>query len=121
MFVLNNAITAGGESQQTRRTLGWGIDMQDWDTGVLAGNVFIGTDNPAVTNTYSWKLMGHTRDVSINHNVSFNSSSSGETTAKAVLFKEDYDGSIQNVSHHNNWIQNYSSTGEMLIDETTSV
>jgi hypothetical protein len=38
--VTNNVLMHIGRTQPTLRTLGWGLDVQDWDGGRVTGNIF---------------------------------------------------------------------------------
>ena len=127
IYVLNNFFADIGYSQQTNRTLGWGIEIKDWDTGVFSGNVLTGHDNDNVTNTYGLLVAGHVSDVSANGNVFYDlGSKAAATTTKSVIFRQatvdpSYTFSnanpMTNVSFDGNYIQNPTSLTELL--ETT--
>ena len=120
IYILNNAIVNGGDSQPTGRSLGWSIQAHDWDTGVVSGNVITGSDNDAVNNVFAWYVTGTITDVSVNNNVVYNLGNVADTTGKMIFFDEDYLSSMTNVSHDNNWIQQPNAGSEMLEDNTAS-
>ncbi|MCA9222552.1 MAG: hypothetical protein KDA71_19635, partial [Planctomycetales bacterium] len=61
-----------GEAQPTNRTLGWGIDVDDWDGGTVSGNVFAHYGGTPLSNIYALTCSGHTNDVSFAKNVIYN-------------------------------------------------
>ncbi len=68
--VTDNVMMHIGRAQPTRRTLGWGLDVQDWDTGVVSGNVFTAWgDSSTLLNNYAIHAVGDTNDVSFTGNV----------------------------------------------------
>ena len=66
--IINNVLMAIGRDQPTNRTLGWNIDADDWDGGLICGNYILNTDNLAVSGLIGIKLGGHSRDVRIAEN-----------------------------------------------------
>lgn len=70
--IQNNIITDIGRSQPTGRTLGWGIDAQDWDGGHIKGNILMHQPLSQITNTYGINVMGTSRDIAITHNIIHN-------------------------------------------------
>jgi hypothetical protein len=65
MYVTNNVLMRGGESQQTGRDLGYGIGANDWESGLIQGNVVENTGSAAVNSVYAINLLGHTGSVDI--------------------------------------------------------
>lgn len=63
--IIDNIMLAIGRDQPTKRTLGWNIDANDWNGGLICGNYVLHTDNSKVTNIYGIKLSGHSSDVKI--------------------------------------------------------
>jgi len=66
--IINNVMLAIGRDQPTNRTLGWNIDANDWDGGLICGNYILHNDNSMVTNLYGIRLDGHSNDVVISKN-----------------------------------------------------
>jgi len=66
--IIDNIMLAIGRDQPTKRTLGWNIDANDWNGGLICGNYLLHNDNEQVTNIYGIKLSGHSRDVNISKN-----------------------------------------------------
>ena len=78
LVVVNNVMTAIGRSFPTNRTLGWGIDVNDWSSGLVHGNLLANwgkTDS--YTNTYGFNIIGHTTDTIISENIIYNIVSGG--------------------------------------------
>jgi hypothetical protein len=51
VHVTNNVMMHIGRTQPTQRTLGWGLDVQDWDGGLVSGNVFTAWGDSTSTTT----------------------------------------------------------------------
>ena len=51
--VLDNVMIDLGRSRNTRRTLGWGVEVKDWDGGRIAGNLYLRQQDPAIADTYA--------------------------------------------------------------------
>jgi hypothetical protein len=66
--IINNVLMAIGRDQPTNRTLGWNIDADDWDGGLICGNYILNTDNLSVSGLIGIKLAGHSSDVRIAEN-----------------------------------------------------
>ncbi|MCB9495421.1 MAG: right-handed parallel beta-helix repeat-containing protein [Fibrobacteria bacterium] len=65
----DNIFTHPGRPRQTLRTLGWGIGIQEWDSGSVTGNVFAHSHADSVTNVWGIALSGTSRNVRIADNV----------------------------------------------------
>jgi hypothetical protein len=72
IYITNNVMMHIGRSQPTNRTLGWGLDVDDWDGGLVKGNIFTGWGDDAVRNTYAIHAQGHTTGVEYSDNIAFN-------------------------------------------------
>jgi hypothetical protein len=70
--VRNNVMLKIGESQPTNRTLGWGIEIKDWDGGEVVNNYFLHQTKLQVNNTYGLNIFGTTSNVRIARNVFYN-------------------------------------------------
>ncbi len=58
--VHNNVLTDIGRDRPTMRGLAWYLDVQDWDTGSVSGNLFLRQRDTAVANTYALRIGGST-------------------------------------------------------------
>jgi hypothetical protein len=89
IHVTNNVMQHIGRTQPTLRTLGWGLDVQDWDSGKVSGNIFANWgDGTKLRNNYAINVVGDTTNVSVTNNIVYNVSS----TRPLVQF---LDGSTQ--------------------------
>ena len=70
IFIINNVIMHVGRTQPTSRTLGWGIDIDDWKTGLVKGNILAGWgDEDTLRNNWAILSQGHTSDVQYCENI----------------------------------------------------
>lgn len=76
--ITNNVITDIGLSRPTNRTLGWCLDMNDWDIGTVSNNLFMHQISPDVNNVYAIHLEGETREVTIKENIAYGIRSNSE-------------------------------------------
>ncbi len=72
--ITNNVLIDMGRGRPTLRTLGWGVDVTDWDGGLIAGNVFVQPVRPGVRNVHLLSLgasdaTGKCRNVTVKDNV----------------------------------------------------
>lgn len=51
--VINNVMLDLGKCQPTNRDLGWGIDIADWDGGIVANNLFLHQRNDRIKNVHA--------------------------------------------------------------------
>ncbi len=73
IHVTNNIMMHIGRTQPTSRTLGWGLDVQDWRGGVVQGNIFASWgDSAVVNNTYALHSVGDTTGVEYTNNIFYN-------------------------------------------------
>jgi hypothetical protein len=72
MYVTNNVMMHIGRSQPTNRTLGWGVEIKDWDGGLVKGNIFTSWGDDVVGNTYAMQTKGDTSDVEFSDNIVYN-------------------------------------------------
>jgi hypothetical protein len=66
--ITDNVMLNIGHSQPTGRTLGWGLEINDWDGGIVKNNYFLNQVKPQVTNSYGIKIAGTTQNVKIENN-----------------------------------------------------
>lgn len=120
--IRENVMLDMGKSQPTNRTLGWYVEVNDWDTGALSGNYFLHKTNPAVNNVYGINIIGQSRHLSVDSNTLFGLNTSGpllsidsgttksDITVSNNSFHNEHTngrlvkvtGSLQNYSFHNN-------------------
>ena len=72
--VKDNVFLHIGRTQPTGRLLAWHLDVQDWNKGLVEGNLFAFQEKPVNTVTYAVKL-ARTRDVKVRGNVVYDLSS----------------------------------------------
>jgi hypothetical protein len=75
IHVTNNVMQHIGRAQPTLRTLGWGLDVNDWRGGKVAGNIFSHWGDATLNNNYAIHSVGHTTDVAYTGNIVYNVSS----------------------------------------------
>lgn len=97
--VTNNVMMHIGRTRPTGRTLGWGLEITDWKSGLVRGNIFANWGGRIVSNTYALYSAGHTTEVEFSDNIIYNVA--GENPL--VIFG---DGAIQNrIGFFNNEVQ----------------
>lgn len=74
VHITDNVLMHLGRGRPTLRHLGWGIDVQDWDGGTIAGNVVLHGPDEDVRNVYSLSMgasdrSGLCRDVDVRGNL----------------------------------------------------
>ena len=69
IHVTNNVLMHIGRTQPTVRTLGWGLDVQDWDGGLVTGNIFTAWGDSTLNNNYAIWADGNMNDVSYTGNI----------------------------------------------------
>jgi hypothetical protein len=72
IYVTNNVMMHIGRTQPTSRTLGWGLDVQDWQGGLVQGNIFATWGDSVVNNTYALHSVGDTSRVEYSNNIFYN-------------------------------------------------
>lgn len=77
IHVTNNVMMHIGRTQPTLRTLGWGLDVNDWDSGIVSGNIFTTWGDATLNNNYAIYTHGDTNDVSYTGNITYNVHSGG--------------------------------------------
>ena len=105
--ITDNVMLIIGRSQPTGRTLGWGLEIKDWDSGIVKNNYFLNQVNSQVTNTYGVKISGTTKNVEIENNKFDNLFS-----ANAIVLGAG--GSKENIAINNNQFT-FKENGEALI------
>lgn len=87
--ITNNVMQYIGRTQPTMRTLGWGLEVRDWDFGRVSDNIFANWgDTAKLNNNFAIQVIGHTTSISVTNNIIYNVSS----TTPLVQF---LDGSMQ--------------------------
>jgi hypothetical protein len=105
--ITDNVMLNIGHSQPTGRTLSWGLEIKDWDRGIVKNNYFLNQVNSQVTNTYGVKISGITKNVEIENN-KFDDLFS----ANAIVLGTG--GSIENIAINNNQFT-FKENGDALI------
>jgi hypothetical protein len=77
----NNVMTHIGRTRPTLRTLGWGLDVQDWDGGKVTGNIFAHWGDATLNNNFGIYSSGDTNDVTYSANIIYNIPSGGPLVA----------------------------------------
>jgi hypothetical protein len=72
IYVTNNIMMHIGRSQPTNRVLGWGLEIDDWDGGLVKGNIFTHWGDATVSNTYATVSSGDTQNVEFSDNIVHN-------------------------------------------------
>jgi hypothetical protein len=108
IYIVNNVIMHVGRTQPTNRTLGWGIGVDDWDTGLVQDNIITSWgDADTLTNNWAILSQGHTSDVQYTGNI-INDVYSGQSL---VQFQ---DGSIQEGITFNDNVINTNDEAPLL-------
>ena len=102
--ITDNVFTEIGRSQPTGRTLGWGIEIADWDGGTVQRNYFLHNTTPTVRNTFGMSITGGTRDVTISDNVIYNQNATGTNGTSYGLYLANRD-TKSNIVVRSNLIQ----------------
>ncbi len=106
--ITNNVMLDMGQSQPTNRTLGWYLEINDWDDGVVSNNYFLHKMNPVVGNVYAMNLIGQTRNVRIDSNTMYGINANGQ-----LLSIED-GGDKSNISFSGNTFHNENQSGRLI-------
>ncbi|WP_428243555.1 right-handed parallel beta-helix repeat-containing protein [Gynuella sp.] len=71
IYVTNNVILSMGTTQPTGRDLGWGLDIADWESGLVENNIFAhwGKYDSQNNNNYAIDVVGHVTDTVIRNNI----------------------------------------------------
>jgi hypothetical protein len=69
IYVTNNVLMHIGRTQPTNRDLGWGLDVDDWDSGEVSGNIFTQWGDSTHTNNWAIISQGDTNDVLFHDNI----------------------------------------------------
>ena len=105
--ITDNVMLNIGRSQPTGRTLGWGLEIIDWDGGRVKNNYFLNQVAPQVNNTFGIKISGTTKNVEIENNKFDNL-----YRANAIVLGTG--GSKENIAINNNQFT-FKENGEALI------
>ena len=102
--VTRNVVMHLGRSHPTGRSLAWGMDVNDWDGGTIAGNLFVHQQEVALANAFALVVhAGSTRNVAIRDNLFY-----GMNAGANFLFRlQDVGGGI-------------SVTGNRVLGPTTA-
>ncbi|HIC47875.1 hypothetical protein [Methylophaga sp. UBA2012] len=90
--LINNVLTNIGRTEPTNRGLAFNIEVNDWQSGTVCGNVVSDTA-ASLSNVYGLQVKGHIRDIDVRNNSFINL---GIAQDKSVL------DSAENISGDNN-------------------
>lgn len=114
LYVTDNVRMHIGRSQPTNRTIAWGLDVNDWDRGLVKGNIFTHWGDDVVNNTYAVTAQGDTSGVEYSDNIVYQLQS-----GRALI--QFLDGAIHTgTSFFNNEIQGSNDESLMLYAITES-
>ncbi|WP_428737779.1 DUF5011 domain-containing protein [Sulfurimonas sp.] len=77
IYVTNNVLQHLGRMHHTQRDLGWGLGINDWQGGLVKGNIFSSWGEDGALNNYAIDVIGDTSNVDITDNIVYNLISSG--------------------------------------------
>lgn len=80
MSVMDNVLIEIGRSRPTNRTLAWGIDVVDWQGGVVRNNYILYNTTSGVDYAYGINLTGVSSGVIVENNVVYNLNGINEGT-----------------------------------------
>jgi hypothetical protein len=112
--LVNNVAMDVGKTMPTARGLGWGIDIQDWQTGVVSNNIMAHWGSDTVNNAYAISVIGTTTNVPIKNNIFYDVTVTGQwayTNSTALVRNTSKQ---QNVSFQSNIF--YSPRGSNLLN-----
>lgn len=72
IIVSGNVFDQPNVSMQTNRQLGWMMEMNDWDNGVLSNNLLVHQKLSERTNCYGISIIGQNRDLTVRNNILYN-------------------------------------------------
>jgi len=106
--IANNVMLDIGRGRPTKRTLGWGLEIQEWDSGTVSGNLFLHNASDTVDNVYAIDVNGAsaTRNVSIAKNIIYGM----KTNGTLVYFKD----TLSAVSFSDNAVQSQGIPAHLL-------
>lgn len=76
--LVNNIAMDVGKTLPTARGIGWGLDIQDWQTGLVSNNIMAHWGSDTVNNAYAISVIGTTTDVPIKNNIFYDVSVTGQ-------------------------------------------
>ena len=66
--ITDNVMLNIGKSMPTNRGLSWGIEVKDWDSGVIKNNYFLNQTSNEIRNTYGIHVSNSAKDIDIINN-----------------------------------------------------
>ncbi len=118
ILVTDNVMTGIGRTFPTNRTLGWGIEISDWQSGLVFGNLLTHWGQAGVyTNTWGIKSGGHTTDTLFDANIVYDLVSSlGLLTFTDAGAEQTVNGAQDRIVVRNNELASLEETNGRLID-----
>tara|TARA_R110002072_G_scaffold298960_1_gene473698 strand:+ start:10234 stop:12573 length:2340 start_codon:yes stop_codon:yes gene_type:complete len=118
VFIVDPVFEATGHDQPTNRSLGWGLDIQDWSGGAVVNPLFIGGANDKVTNTYAVSISGHCDGVKILNTIAYDVGAKNVATgAYAVRYREQGQSVMSGIVEEGSIVQNPNSKSKLLLDD----
>ena len=111
MRIADNVFTDIGRSRPTNRGLAYYVGIQDWDGGVVTGNLLINQRDTSITNAYALRVLaeGQMRNVQIENNIVHNFSG-GTATSEYALLNFENGSAVSQVTFANNVVQTPSGS-----------
>jgi len=102
-----NCMTELGIQRPTLRRLGWGIDAQDWEGGLVGGNIFHRYGDVEVTQATAIGIFGHSSSVDVTSNTIYKIGSPTGTNQNSyqALGTVKHEGEMTNVLFSKNLVQ----------------
>lgn len=87
VYMTNNIAMDVGTAMPTNRGLGWGVDVADWQTGLISNNIMAHWGSTTVNNTYGIAIFGTVKNVPITGNIFYDISTIGTWQSGNPLVK----------------------------------
>jgi hypothetical protein len=116
--IIDNVLLAIGRDQPTNRTLGWYIDVDDWNGGDVCGNYLLHNQNQNVNNLNGINVSGHSTDVNLAKNIIFGLLKSNSTGNGAINVSS---APKENIRVYGNTIQLVNSEMRVITADYLSV
>ena len=106
--ITNNVMLDIGRARPTNRTLGWGLDIQEWDSGAVSKNLFLHNASDTVKNVYAINVNGGAgaRGITITDNIIFGMKTNGSLV--------NFIDTLASVAFCNNAVQSQNNAGRLL-------
>jgi len=112
----NNVAMDVGMTMPTTRGLAWGLDIQDWQTGLVSNNIMAHWGSTPVVNVYGISVLGTTTDVPIKDNIFYDITTTGQWSYTYFLAFVRNASLEKNVSFQNNIFDNPRGGNLLTVD-----